>query len=149
MCVVMQGLDASNWGWVRSEHIHVERQCRLVPPYKLQKSIRVTSGNEQIETYTPATTMPMKAAPYLWQKRSSKRMGCRRWSTLTCYPRVPTLQKDCGETGEWARQAPRAALYIYMYIYVLVQEVSNRGDMDVRSGGNAYRQSLRPIRCFL
>ena len=40
--------------------------------------------------------MPMKAAPYLWQERSSKVMDCWRRSTLTCCPGVPTLEKLCG-----------------------------------------------------
>ena len=98
MCVVIQGLDTSNWRWVGSEHIRMNAMlpCTSIQTAKCQW-IRVTNGNERKKRYTAATIMPTKIAPYLWRKGYSKSIDCRKRSTLTWYPVVPTLQKEWGK----------------------------------------------------
>ena len=108
ICKVIQSLDARNWEWVEWEHIHMKRHAN-VPPYKLQNSIRATIVNEQIKNVHCCDNHADESCTISMTKSSSKPMDCRRWSTLTCYPIVPTLQKDWGreQTNELVEQLLR------------------------------------------
>ena len=76
------------------------RQCRHVPPNKLQRSFRITSGNEQMKNVRCWDNHADESCTVSMTKKIIKRfIDCRKRSTLTCYPSVPTLQKDCGETS--------------------------------------------------
>ena len=66
MCVVIQGLDARNWIWVGSRTLSTWNGTSCTSIQTTKKSIKGTSGKRaDKKTYTAATTMPMKAAPYL------------------------------------------------------------------------------------
>ena len=99
MCVVIQGLDASNWRLVGLEHVGMERQCFHVPPYKLQNLIRTWS--HEWKRADKKRTLRRQSCRWklhhIYDKKKSKCMDCQRQSILTWYPGVPTLQKEWGK----------------------------------------------------
>ena len=107
--VVIQGLDASNWRWVGSEHIHMDsercRQCR--PPCTSKQTTKIVQSHEWERADKKRTLLrqPCRWKLHRIYVKTNHQKHChgRKRSTLTCHPSVPTLQKDWGDskTDEW------------------------------------------------